>query len=357
MCEGSRMPQRFLWIDSFRGLAALCVVIFHYHHFYLRNALDRTNLPPTESFPYAAILNPIYLNGHLAVQLFWVISGFVFTHVYLTRKTSLWQFSLARIARLYPLHLLSLLIVATLQIVSVASTTHWQIYENNDLRHFGLQLLFASNWTGFSRGLSFNGPIWSVSLEIVAYGLFIVTLPAIRRLGLVGAAMACAGAWMLGAGWVDLPVVQLSAFICAGYFYLGVSVYLLTKRFGQPLWIALAAGLATLLGNSLELHELALAAGCCGVLAGGVWLDLKGVGQFMQRPLVYLGDMSYAIYLVHVPLQMLLLLMADTLWEGTRAFAQTAWLLPAYLIMVLVVSKLTHDRFEMPCKRWILKFR
>lgn len=74
---------------------------------------------------------------------------------------------------------------------------HWQIYGNNDLRHFGLQLVMSSNWTTLSRGLSFNGPIWSVSLELVAYGLFLIALPLLRHFGLIAAVALAAVMWWL----------------------------------------------------------------------------------------------------------------------------------------------------------------
>ncbi len=115
---GPAPPTYFVWVDALRGLAALSVVVFHYHHFYLRDAAGRPDIPETGTFPYAAILDAAYRHGGLAVEHFWVISGFVFAHVYLGRPTTMRAFWVARFARLYPLHLVTLLAVAALQAVS-----------------------------------------------------------------------------------------------------------------------------------------------------------------------------------------------------------------------------------------------
>lgn len=181
---GPAPPTYFVWVDALRGLAALSVVVFHYHHFYLRDAAGRPDIPETGTFPYAAILDAAYRHGGLAVEHFWVISGFVFAHVYLGRPTTMRAFWVARFARLYPLHLVTLLAVAALQAVSMSATGAWQIYGSNDLRHFLLQVPMASNWSSLSRGLSFNGPIWSVSFELVAYAAFFLSLPLLRGGGL-----------------------------------------------------------------------------------------------------------------------------------------------------------------------------
>ncbi len=173
------LPQRLYWIDWTRGMAALVIVVFHYHHFYLRNSEDRPNLPQITEFPFGEILFPVFSSGAAhAVELFWLISGVVFMHVYSQRRTGLWNFGVARVARLFPLHLATLCLVAVIQIVSLQITGHWQIYGNNDLKHFGLQLLLSSNSVNLSHGLSFNGPIWSVSLEVPVYFLFLFLLPA-----------------------------------------------------------------------------------------------------------------------------------------------------------------------------------
>lgn len=359
-CEGQgrhALPDHFNWIDGLRGVAALAVVIFHYRHFYFADATDHHSVPASDAFPWSGLLVRIYDHGGSAVQLFWVISGFVFAHVYLNRSTTFRGFLIARVARLYPLHFATLMIVAGIQCASMLWVGHWQIYTNNDLRHFALQVFMASNWTTLSRGLSFNGPIWSVSMEILAYGLFFVALPVVRRFGLIAAIALAAVMWWMGLERdLDIPAMRRGAFLCAGYFFLGTSIYLVLQRARpnqRPMATLIIACLALwCLGYWYGVKHLMLASASVATVCVVARLDL-----IWRRPtlawLKRLGDMSYSMYLVHVPLQMLVLVVADSLFAGTRSFATSALTLPVYLLVTLVVADISYRRFEVPMSRFL----
>lgn len=355
--ERHALPDHFSWIDGLRGLAALAVVIFHYRHFYLANAADHHGIPRSDTFPWSGIVGSLYDHGGSAVQLFWVISGFVFAHVYLNRSTTLREFLVARIARLYPLHFATLMIVAGVQLASQFWFGHWQIYGNNDWRHFGLQLFMSSNWTGLSRGLSFNGPIWSVSMEIVAYGLFFVALPVIRRFGLIASIALAALMWWVGLDQnLQIPAIRRGAFICAGYFFLGNSVYLILRAQGPRLGIIGALIMTCLalwyLGYWRGIEHLVQVSASIVALCSVALVDL-----IWRRPtlawLKRLGDMSYSMYLVHVPLQMLILIVADSAFAGSRTFAGFALTLPLYLLVTIVIADISYRRFEVPMSRFL----
>lgn len=347
------LPEHFRWIDGLRGVAALAVVIFHYHHFYIVKAGDRTQVPAISDFPWASIFSPFFHHGEAAVQLFWVISGFVFAHVYFRRETTLGGFLVARISRLYPLHVATLMIVAGLQVISLAWVGHWQIYDNNDLRHFGLHLVMSSNWTTLSRGLTFNGPIWSVSLELIAYAIFFIALPLLRTWGLWAAALLAATMWWLGlSGGKYIPGISMNAFLCAGYFFVGNCVYLVLSRSSRILvWVmTLASLLIAGIGIWQGLHHMTLLGLSTAVVTLVALLDLI----WARAPLVglkRLGDMSYSIYLIHVPLQMLLLFVADAAFSGTRSFATSALTLPIFVITTVIAADLVYRHFELPASR------
>ncbi len=127
------MPRRFHWIDGLRGLAALAVLLAHYDHFFLRDPSGHLDLPNPGDLPYASLFSLIYGYGHLAVPLFWMISGFVSTHVYLNQPISARGFAVARFARLYPMHFSVGNMVAAIQITSLRLNGHEQIYGNTDL--------------------------------------------------------------------------------------------------------------------------------------------------------------------------------------------------------------------------------
>ena len=354
--SGPQLPAYFNCIDALRVLAALGVVIFHYHHFYLTDYLARPDLPETDVFPFAPALGWVYDNGYLAVELFWVISGFVFMHVYDSKPTSLRRFALARFARLYPLHLAMLLTVAVMQWISLSQAGHWQIYGNNTLRYFLFQLVMGSHWTHLTSGLSFNGPIWSVSLEIGAYFVFFAALGTLRRFRLLAALLLVSVSWGLPV-WPDmmLPLVQTGVFTCAGYFFSGVSLYFvfcfLAARPG--LLLGLACGSAVLgwvlYVPGLKGWSLLAASAALILVAGLADIRLGDAGGWLKS----MGNISYGLYLVHVPLQMSVLILADLFFDGTRSFAAHPATLPVYLVGSILASVWAFRWIERPARRYL----
>ncbi|MDX8354557.1 acyltransferase [Cognatiyoonia sp. IB215182] len=344
---------RFYWVDALRGVAALAIVILHYHHFYLADADDRPSLPDIASFPFASFLAPLYSPfAANAVELFWLISGFVFVHVYLHRQTGAWPFAVARFARLYPLHFATLVYVALLQFISIEAVGHWQVYGNNDARHFVLHLFMASNWTSLSRGLSFNGPIWSVSLEIVVYAMFFVALHFIRKAPLLASLCLCAASWTWVA-WhpVDLPLIRLGVFECAGYFFLGAVLYCARPHghFGRALAIGSVGGALSIAGFRVGVDHLLVAGLAVALLAVAAGLD--SVATQSGKRLSALGDISYSLYLVHVPLQMTVLLFADVFFDGSRQFAESYLTLPVYVTASVLLAYAIFHWYERPLGR------
>lgn len=348
------MQEHFRSLDVLRGLAALTVVAFHYHHFYLLDWAGRgRDIPPLEVFPYAAVMGLAYEYGHFAVQLFWVISGFVFAHVYLPRRATAMEFVVARVARLYPLHLVTLVLVAIVQWLSSEVNGHWIIYGNNDLKHFLLQLSFASNSIWVSEGLSFNGPIWSVSLELASYALFFLLLPVIRKLGvifLLPMVLAFGGCVLLD---VQLKPFTQGVFVCALYFFVGNLVYLLYRdapRFRAPVLIALCVATLIVMWAGSD-DEIVTLSWCATVVYAMASINHVVPENVVAR---FLSDTSYSVYLVHVPLQMLVLLFADTYCAGSRTFADSAITLPVYVLLSVFLAYLAHRYVEKPSRNFII---
>jgi peptidoglycan/LPS O-acetylase OafA/YrhL len=346
--------KRYYILDTVRGLAALFVVLFHYHHFYLRDNNDRENIPDTELFPYSNIFDVFYVHGHLAVQLFWCISGFVFYHVYLNHRVGLINFISHRIARLYPLHLFTLFLVAGIQLLSINYLNHWQIYGNNDIFHFVLQLFFASNWTTKAYGLSFNGPIWSVSLEVVTYGLFFIMLPMIRNRPLSITFLALLLNLLILCNNVDTYFLSKGVFNCASFFFVGGLAYTVlttqkTKYYNIIIIILIAIIISA--GYVISRQFSSLLISCFFIVY--ICVLLERYSKYIPRQLIYIGDISYSIYLVHVPLQMLVLFVDDSSFGATREFANHFITMPIYIICTLIFSSLSYRYIEIPSRDYI----
>jgi peptidoglycan/LPS O-acetylase OafA/YrhL len=139
--------RHFYSLDVLRGLAALSIVFYHWHHFFEVG----TTLGPFDEGrqPLYFLLGPLYTEGWRAVSLFFSLSGFVFYWLYSLKvtegKISAWEFAVLRFSRLYPLHFVTLLVVACEQFVLFRSFGSFFVFGNNDWYHFILQIFFISS--------------------------------------------------------------------------------------------------------------------------------------------------------------------------------------------------------------------
>src|SRR5690606_13446721 len=143
--------------------------------------------------------------------------GFVFSHVYHGRAATTRSFLVNRFARLYPLHILTLFVVAALQWVAMQRLGYTPIHGTYDLAHFEPQLFMAPGSLREAGGDSFNGPIWSVSVEIVIYAAFWFGRGAISRMGLPLVLALVAGFYFAHQQFSEISMV----FACGFYFFLG----------------------------------------------------------------------------------------------------------------------------------------
>jgi peptidoglycan/LPS O-acetylase OafA/YrhL len=340
----------FYSIDAVRGLAAMAVVIYHYKNFFRGvggdgGAGDAT-LAQLRATPLFEALRPALDHGVQAVTLFWIISGFVFAHVYGGRRPGGRDFAVARIARLYPLHFATLLLVAGLQAVSAAAFGDYQIYQHQDLKHFALQLIMASNW-GFEDGNSFNGPIWSVSAEIAIYAVFFAAL----RLVPLGPAALAGLAALFGALFFTAGGMIA---LCGLYFFVGALVYAayrVARDHAPGAGLALAWGLCAAGALLPGPETVRLIAGFGGLVAGLALLERRLPALPFTR-LQPLGDISYSIYLLHTPLQISFLLVV-----AAGAVPLSIVLNPVfavvYLLTVALLGRIVFVRFERPAQRML----
>lgn len=344
-----RLPKRhFHALDLSRLLAAIMVLFWHYQHVFVPPVPYHVHVNRAIQ-PWYETLSWLYNHGHTAVQYFWAVSGFVFAHVYLADANYKARFWLARLARLWPLHLLTLGLMAILQGIYVARTGTEFIYHTNDLKHFLLSIPLMQYW-GWQDNQSFNGPSWSLSTEILAYLVFFLAIPALRRAPLALALPL--GALLLYGMLKGLPNKDVLS--CVGYFMLGCAAYGATLKGWLrpatllPLGMALLAS-AFLLKANYRSGEAATIAGTFAVLFLTLAIDLndeKGRLHFGQK----LGDASYGIYLWHIPIQLTLVLIIDSTGLS-RDIARQPWFLILFVTLAIAAGFISHARFERPAQR------
>jgi peptidoglycan/LPS O-acetylase OafA/YrhL len=168
-------------LTTVRGLAACWVVAHHFQG-------DLFSL-----FPITHKLKPLLFWGNLAVPLFFILSGFVLSYNYANQFTTLKQarfrkFIFLRLARIYPVHLATLL--AVLLMVCACRYLKMQIDEHGySGRDFLLNMLLAHTWVPKFR-LNWNYPSWSISSEWFAYLWFPVVCVMVNRLSTKSAIIA-----------------------------------------------------------------------------------------------------------------------------------------------------------------------
>ncbi len=336
-------------LTSIRGLFAWAVVLYH-----VRLACLGW-LPP----PVIQVL----AKGYLAVDVFFLLSGFVIWLNYAERlrgRRATADFLVRRIARIWPLHAAMLAFALGLALLLLATGREaW----NFPFGQLPLHITLIQNW-GFTRALSWNDPAWSISCEWAAYLLLPVAawlVPA-RRLPtpvLAGAALApllilfailhATGNPTLGA---DIPRFGLVR--CLSEFACGAMLCALWKRWQASLQAEIGcaiAGIAALAGWASGVSEtLAFPFASAALLLALALGAERSRHPLSGRAVHWLGEISYATYLSHFLLFFVVkLLLVRDLHHAAP------WVIAAYLLTVLGASAALHHGVERPAQRWILR--
>ena len=351
----ARQPY-LAYLDSLRGIAALGVAAFwHYQQF---SSISQSGYPPFSASPLFGVppFHSLYNYGYLFVDLFFMISGVVFGHVYgaaiAERRIGFARFAWLRFARLYPLHLLTLLLAGGLAWLFHAYTGRFPTHEYNDARHFIANLLFLQVVPGLCRGLSFNAPAWSLSTEAMMYGLFFIVAAAGRARTvaplLVGLGLA---GWLCGG---DLAFMRGLVGFFGGLLIQHMSARSLLHRAIVPLLFCVFLLL-------VQTGAMPRAAGvepsfAYAWAAAAVLLTVLQASPLLQRllevrPLRALGDLSLGIYLLQVPVQFLVLLVLVRLQIVAPTGSLAFW--AGVAALEVAAAWAVHVSFERPARNWL----
>jgi len=362
-------PDRIEALDGLRGIAALGIVGHH---------LLKVLLPELGVSVQAR--TGLFAAGYLWVDLFFLLSGFVLTHVYGnrfqegdSRGVSFRGFMKARFARLYPLHLVVLLGFLASEVASfayglTATGSGVSAFQppRRGMGSFFSNLLLAQIFTS-SQVTTWNEPSWSISAEWAAYILLPFAVPRLLRLK----------PWLgllFGSGLMFIPVMlekEFGTLDLAGYpglvrcvseMWLGVLLYRLyrTDRY-SGLWrsgllavFSWGLGIWILHGRPNDAWFVPVAG---LILLTSAWSSGKvrlGLGSW---PLRRLGLISYSIYMTHWFVISTFrngwaLLRDGPFGEGLTGVG-IAMLLVAAVTCLLVLSEFTFRAVEVPMRRRI----
>ncbi len=348
--------ERFEFLHALRGIAAMLVVWSHLSGFWL---LENGKTSMLQDAWYGWIVRPFHLfqnGGHLGVVLFFLISGFVITHTSL-RETHR-EFAVKRLMRIFP-PLIAAIAVSWL-LLRLAEVTGDRIPGVNDAGPLRwLASLFLLD--GFVPGVRILDVTWTLVIEMIFYAITFALLGWSRRRPLLAT-------WLMVAVWVTLTMVAFNVpalgaiqngglVVYTGFLILGRVIYLWRQGIVAPLDGAiLAATAAVFTGLFLEVTSPGF------LLTPGGWGGVEPLVSYLYALLIFLGamrlnpsrtvqpfrllgDISYSLYLLHLPVGITVLNLLDGLGAPESVSTVVA------ILTAIVVSWAAYRLVERPTQR------
>lgn len=358
--------SHYVILDGLRGVASLMVVIFHLFEAY------------SGGDPQKQIVN----HGYLAVDFFFLLSGFVIAYAYDDRWSRMTQrgFYKRRLVRLQPMVIMGSLIGAALfyfQVFplypNVGATPVWQLLLVMTIGAALLPLPPAMDIRGWSETYPLNGPAWSLFYEYIANilyatgvrklsnrSLFILVLLAAALLvhhAVFGARGDLIGGWSLDATGLRTGLSRVLF-----PFFAGV----LLMRLGKRIHVKHAFGLCSLLlilalslprfGGTERLWLNGLYEAACVLLLFPLIVAIgageKRVDGISVRIARFFGDLSYPLYITHYPL-----IYIYTGWVVDRKPAplQAALAGAGVFVLAVTIAWTCLKLYDEPVRRWLAR--
>ena len=356
--------QRLYLLDLARAFAAICVVLQHYQHFYWSKNQDFDR----SAQPFFEIIGFGYNFGSQAVPFFFMLSGFIFFTFYYQKisdgKINLKNFVILRLTRLYPLHFLTLIMVALLQQLYFVFENNYFIWNADNITTFVAHIFLIQEWPLIESNLQhgFNAPAFSISIELFLYiSFFFISLNYVKNLSQIGIIVI--------ASIILYCLIKSSLILGILLFYYGGFIFYFLKKVTK-----LIKNNKNLVILILLVIDFIIFSGLVNNFFLNIQLELNPITggrlmillYFIKFPLIIinlmlvqmffknigknfhiLGDMSYTIYLIHFPLQILFEIINKKFFK-INYDDNLVFLL--YFFCVLLFSLVTYKFFELPTK-------
>lgn len=358
-------------LTSARFFAALAVVFYHYfdlslgpQHAVLPDTVNSSDRPIRSFFQH--FITPLH-DGNLAVEFFFILSGFVLVHVYQSRYDAgefcYGSFIRRRIARIYPLHLLMLLTYLSIGVVLSYVGVESSLFEYRTIPN---HLLMIHAWGVQDTG-TFNNVSWSISAEWGAYLAFPLLLWAISKITTQWA-IALSLLWFLlmfelfprGEMPFTNRTYDLGLLRIAATFPMGMAAWKLFRdwvdspRLTIVAYSAVAIGVASsIFCSAANLSPSWVVLGFPATIFGLACLDQANIWQqFCGHKLVYLGEISYGLYMIHMFVFRVPHLIAERVPSAFNATQYDCVMLTSIFISI-ILSHWSYKYFETPTRKWL----
>ena len=296
-------------LDHLRGFAAVLVLFFHSSHLVSHKLIYAAPYDPANWVVAGNPFTALIIEGHTAVSLFFLLSGFVFTVGSLQKKLNYVGFYRNRLLRTYPLFLFFL-------VLGIAFNT-----ENFSLHGLLQSVFFMANSDTAINGGAFTFVFWSIAVEWHFYLLFPLLLTSVQRWGwkvlvavilallilrtgafIVGADMRVLSYWTIVGRLDQFLVGMLAGIYYRNYFVAGKQLDYVAIA-GTGLVLMLLFGFNQLGGgganNHLWIFWPTLEAIAWAVFLLGYLSIARHFHRLIGQILVAVGTISYSIYMGH----------------------------------------------------------
>ena len=342
--------KKIIGIEFLRFLSMTSILIYHFQHF--AHTFEKN------SQPFYKFLSIFYDHGYLGVQVFWCISGVVFFYKYLDKilekKIMFVNFLKLRFSRLYPLHFATLIIVLILQLIYENLNGSFFVYIF-DIKHFILNLFLINGW-GLEDQFSFNGPTWSVSIEIIIYIIFFITFFYLRiYVGFLFSIILFILIYFVSLADGNIAYALF-------YFFIGglisISKYsahkifsnnLLKKYFFYILGIFISLAIIFIFNNNFLYKKFFLPITTISL----VYFFVLTNQIFTQHEKFWslLGNLTYGSYLIHFPVQLSLMIIFKIF--NIEINIESTSLFLFYIMTTFIISFFVYKNYELPAQGYI----
>jgi len=350
-------------LDSLTGLRILAAVWVMLHHF--------RDVTPTKTWSFPLIDGFILHGGRYGVDLFFVLSGFILSHVYFEQfregisRAGFRSFLSYRFARLYPVHIVTFLMMVVLFVGALLSTGISSTDSNRySVWTFLATLTMTHAWWAAGMGPTTdtvgatltltptpNVPAWSISAEWFAYLLFPVLCLVIARLRVAPVLFVVAGCG-LAVVWEELTG-HLLIRVMAG-FLVGMAAYRLahhsTKLARIPALGVVIVALIVLWTMITDPPRVEIGILLFAALVLALTSERDWFGRMLsRRTMVYLGEVSYAVYMVHWIVRVAVRQTAEK--AGVLDTIPPGLIVATYIVVTVLAAIALYHFVERPWRR------
>lgn len=358
--DNQRPSGEIISLNSARFFASFYVLIFHIHYF---SGL-RVNV----------YIHNIIASGYLAVDFFFVLSGFIIAYNYFEIFNedfkSYKMFIVKRLARIYPVHLITTLFALVLLLIIKAFGEEFY-QDSTNFRDLIYKIFLIDAWIG-SDQLTYNQPSWSISAEFFVYCLFPGFLYVTIFLGKIRSLLISCSLFLfafylffmngtiltLYDSYTTLPRVSLEFFIGVSLFHFYKQYSYQGNKLTASLVIATLMLLSLALGSKFNFLFILCSTALIYCLAE---MNRSYEPQYLGGKLIYyLGKASYSLYMIHYCVIILIMhliyeIFAGLSWdENTSIYIRLATMCMTG-ICSFVGAYFLYEFIETPSRRWIIR--